>query len=88
MSAGNGGNCPLSEAEKVVVKHGVKLVGFTNYPAMMPTDSSNFYGGNLVHLMGILLEQKDGKTALNLNLQDDIIAAALITNEGKVCRTL
>ncbi|MEO7163132.1 MAG: NAD(P)(+) transhydrogenase (Re/Si-specific) subunit alpha, partial [Bdellovibrionia bacterium] len=86
MAAANGGNCPLSEANKVVIKHGVILVGLTNYPAMMPSDSSNFYGNNLISLLGILIESKDGKQVLNLNLQDDIIAAVLVTHKGDLCR--
>jgi NAD(P) transhydrogenase subunit alpha len=86
MAAANGGNCPLSEAGKIVVKHGVTLVGHTNYPAMMPADSSNFYGNNLINLLGILVEAKDGKLHLNLNLQDDIIAAILVTHKGDLCR--
>lgn len=87
MAAANGGNCVLTEAEKTVRKNGVIIVGKTNYPALMPTDASNFYGGNLVHLLGILVEQKDGNAVLNLNLSDDIIAAALVSHEGKVCQT-
>jgi NAD(P) transhydrogenase subunit alpha len=86
MAAANGGNCPLSEAHKIVVKHGVTLVGYTNYPSLMPADSSNFYGNNLISLLGILVENKDGKQVLNLNLEDDIIAAVLVTHKGDLCR--
>lgn len=86
MAAANGGNCPLSEANKVVIKHGVILVGLTNYPALVPADSSNFYGNNLISLLGILVESKDGKLALNLNLEDDIIASVLVTHKGDLCR--
>jgi NAD(P) transhydrogenase subunit alpha len=86
MAAANGGNCPLTEAGKTVVKHGVKIVGITNYPTLMPTDASGFYAQNLVHLLDILIENKDGKTSLNLNMQDDIIAAALTVHKGDLCR--
>jgi NAD(P) transhydrogenase subunit alpha len=86
MAAANGGNCPLSEAGKVVTKYGVTLVGHTNYPAMMPADSSNFYGNNLINLLGILVEAKEGKQSLNFNMQDDIIAAILMTHKGELCR--
>ncbi|MGZ3698514.1 MAG: Re/Si-specific NAD(P)(+) transhydrogenase subunit alpha [Bdellovibrionota bacterium] len=77
MAAANGGNCPLTEADRVVVKHGVTLVGHTNYPGMMPADASSFYGSNLISLLGLL---PDGK----LDLNDDIIAAALVTHQGEV----
>ena len=36
MAAATGGNCPLTEAEKVVIKHGVTIVGITNFPALVP----------------------------------------------------
>ncbi|MGK5083278.1 Re/Si-specific NAD(P)(+) transhydrogenase subunit alpha [Bdellovibrionota bacterium FG-1] len=84
MAAPSGGNCPLTEADRVVVKHGVTIVGWTNYPGMVAADSSSFYAGNLGHLLGIMVDTKDGKTSLKLDLQDDIIAAALVTHNGTV----
>lgn len=84
MAAANGGNCPLSEADRVVVKHGVTLVGYTNYPAMTPGDSSSFYGNNLVSLLSILVKDDGGKLAFNFDFNDDIIAAALATHQGEV----
>ncbi len=84
MAAGSGGNCPLSEADRLVVKHGVSLVGFMNYPSMMATDASGFYGNNLISLLSILIEVKEGKLSLNINLEDDIIAAALVTHSGDI----
>jgi len=88
MAAANGGNCPLTEPDKVITKHGVTLVGITNYPGLVATDSSQFYANNLVSLLGVLAETKDGKTSIKLNLEDDIIAAALITHNGKLCHQL
>jgi NAD(P) transhydrogenase subunit alpha len=84
MAAASGGNCPLSEADRVVVKHGVTLVGLTNYPSMVPADSSSFYGQNLIALLNLLVENNSGKLSLNLNLEDDIIAAALVTHRGDI----
>jgi NAD(P) transhydrogenase subunit alpha len=84
MAAGNGGNCPLSEADRVVVKEGVTLVGHTNFPTMMPTDSSNFYAHNLIALLDLMVQSTDGKQTLNINLEDDIIAASLVTHKGDV----
>ena len=84
MAAGNGGNCPLSEADQVVVKHGVTLVGHTQYPSMVAADSSQFYANNLIALLGILVETRETQLLLNVNLQDDIIAASLMTHQGNV----
>lgn len=84
MAAGNGGNCPLSEADKVVIKNGVTLIGFTNYPSMMAGDASSFYAQNLMALLNIITDQSSGKVSLKLDLQDDIVAAALITHNSDI----
>ena len=81
MAAANGGNCPLTKADQIVVKHGVTLVGITNYPALVPTDSSHFFSQNLVNLIDILWDKE-----LKLATGDDIVAASLVTREGAVCR--
>ncbi len=84
MAAANGGNCPLSEPDKIVTKYGVKIVGWTNYPAMVGSDASGFYAKNLMNLLFLMLPEKEAASALNINLEDDIIAAALVTHQGKV----
>jgi NAD(P) transhydrogenase subunit alpha len=83
MAAANGGNCPLTEADKVVVKHGVTLVGVTNFPALCPTDASHFFAQNMVNLLDILWN----KERTELALADDIVAASLVTNNGAVQTT-
>lgn len=86
MAAANGGNCPLTEADKIVTKHGVTLVGITNYPALAPTDASHFFAQNIVNLLDILWAKAEGSAAASLNMADDIVAAALVTKGGSLCR--
>jgi H+-translocating NAD(P) transhydrogenase subunit alpha len=76
LAAANGGNCPLTEADKVVVKHGVILVGHTNYPAMVPTDASAFYAGNIMNLLNIMVDKRDEGLVLK-DLNDDEITLAM-----------
>jgi len=77
-----GGNCPLTVADKITTtKNGVTLVGHTNYAAMAPTDASRFYSANLVHFLTLALKHTNGKTALNLNPEDDILAATQLKAE-------
>lgn len=78
LAAANGGNCPLTEADKVVRKHGVTLVGHTNYPSMMAGDASAFYANNVGNLLVIMVEEEDGEPRLKELVEDEIIAAALI----------
>lgn len=84
MAAANGGNCPLSQPDQIIERHGVILIGYTNYPGMVPADSSSFYGNNLISLLGLIVEGAPGQLKMTLNLEDDIIAASLVTHQGDV----
>ncbi len=82
LAAGSGGNCPLSEADAVVNKYGVTLVGHTNYPAMMPSDSSAFYAKNIANLIDIMVEKGDEGPVLKDLDEDEITKAALVRAES------
>jgi NAD(P) transhydrogenase subunit alpha len=76
LAAANGGNCPLTEPDQVVVKHGVVIVGYTNYPAMVPTDASAFYAKNVANLLDIMVEPSDDGLVLKDLDADEITEAA------------
>jgi NAD(P) transhydrogenase subunit alpha len=78
-----GGNCPLTEADKVVTKHGVTIVGHTNLPAMVAADASSLYARNLFDFLKLIVT-KEG--ALNIDMTDDIVAATLIARDGALAR--
>jgi NAD(P) transhydrogenase subunit alpha len=78
-----GGNCPLSEADKTVVKHGVTLIGETNLPALVAADASALYARNVLDFLKLLIT-KEG--TLNIDMNDDIVAACLMTQNGDVKR--
>jgi NAD(P) transhydrogenase subunit alpha len=80
---GVGGNCPLSEADKTVVKHGVTLVGETNLAALVAADASALYARNVLDFLKLVLP-KDA--AFSVPLDDDIVAACLMTQAGEVKR--
>lgn len=83
LAAAQGGNCPLTEADKTVVKHGVTLVGETNLPALVAADASALYARNVLDFLKLVLT-KDG--GFNVPLDDDIVAACLMTQNGEVKR--
>ena len=87
LAAGKGengaGNCPLTEADKVVIKHGVKLVGYTNLASMVAADASALYARNLLDFMKLIID-KDGKLAIPTD--DDIVTACLMCQNGPVLR--
>jgi len=78
MAGRRGGNCPLTEADRVLVHAGVTLVGYTNLAAMVPADASALYARNLFDFVK-LLATKEG--AFHVDLNDDIVAATLLPSE-------
>ena len=82
MAAPAGGNCPLTEAGKTVVKHGVTLVGETNIPALVAADSSSLYARNVLDFLKLVLTQE----GFSVPMDDDIVAACLMTQSGQVLR--
>lgn len=78
-----GGNCPLSEADRTVVKHGVTIVGETNLPALVAADSSALYARNVLDFLKLVIT-KEG--TFNVPMDDDIVAACLMTQAGEVKR--
>ena len=81
MAVEAGGNCPLSECGKTVVKHGVTLCGEDNLPALVAADASALYARNLLNFLNLLCDPKQGG-AININREDDIIAGSLIAIDG------
>jgi NAD(P) transhydrogenase subunit alpha len=82
-AGGLGGNCPLTETDRTVVKHGVTLVGETNLPALVAADASSLYARNVLDFLKLILP-KDG--GLKIDLEDDIVAACRVTHDGQVTR--
>jgi NAD(P) transhydrogenase subunit alpha len=78
-----GGNCPLSEADKTVVKHGVTLIGETNLAALVAADASALYARNVLDFLKLIVTKE---AALKVDLEDDIVAACLMTQGGDVKR--
>jgi NAD(P) transhydrogenase subunit alpha len=75
LAAANGGNCPLTEKDRVVTKQGVILVGHTNFPALVPSDASSFYARNLANLLEIMVDGSDAGPVLKDLEQDEITKA-------------
>lgn len=84
MAIEQGGNCPLTERDRIVIKHGVKLVGISNLPALVAADASALYARNLLNFMNLLVDGKTG--SVNINREDEIIAGSLICIDGQVVK--
>ncbi len=81
-----GGNCPLSEPGKVVVKHGVKLVGHTNYPGRLARDASSLFARNLLNFLSPHVDKEN--KAFKFKWEDETIKGTLLTRDGKVVNPL
>lgn len=79
IAAESGGNCPLTRpGAAFTTDGGVTVVGFTNLPGMVAADASSLYAKNLLTFLSLMLT----KEGFSLNLEDDLLAATLITHQG------
>jgi NAD(P) transhydrogenase subunit alpha len=82
MAAEQGGNCELTEPGKVVVKHGVTIVGYTDLVSRLAKQSSTLYATNLFRLSEELCKTKDG--VINVNMDDDAIRGLTVIKDGSI----
>lgn len=82
LAAQTGGNCAFTENGKIVEVDGVKIVGYSDLPSRLPTQSSQLYGTNLVNLMKLLCTEKDGN--INIDFEDEVIRGTTVVKEGEI----
>lgn len=82
LAAEQGGNCALTQPGEVIVKHGVTIIGYTDLPSRLPTQSSQLYATNLRRLLEELCPNKDG--VIHLNMEDDVMRGLTVVKEGKI----
>jgi H+-translocating NAD(P) transhydrogenase subunit alpha len=82
MAAANGGNCELSRPDELVVSdNGVRIIGYTDLPGRLPTQSSQLFGTNIVNLMKLLTPGKDGQIVLDF---DDVVQRGMtVVRDGE-----
>jgi len=83
MAIEQGGNCPLTELGKTVIKHGVTIIGEPNLPALVAADASALYARNVLDFLKLVID-KDGK--LVIDREDEIVRATLVAIDGDVLR--
>ncbi len=82
LAAEQGGNCKLTQADNVVAKHGVTIIGYTDLPSRLPTQSSQLYATNIRHLLVDMCPEKNGKAFVNMD--DEVVRGATVIKEGKI----
>tara|TARA_B100000029_G_scaffold503756_1_gene581336 strand:+ start:8265 stop:9815 length:1551 start_codon:yes stop_codon:yes gene_type:complete len=82
LAAERGGNCCYTKRDQVVNKKGVNIVGYTDLPSRLPSQSSQLYATNVYHLLSDLTPEKNGK--ININMKDEVIRGMTIIKEGEI----
>ncbi len=82
LAAQQGGNCALCEPGQIVVRYGVTIIGITDLPSRLPTQSSQLYGTNLRHLLSDLTPNKDGQ--IDVDMEDELIRGATVIKDGEI----
>lgn len=83
LAAQTGGNCELTVADQVTItENGVKIIGYTDLPSRLPTQSSQLYATNLVNLLKLLCKEKDGN--ITVDFDDVVIRGVTVVKEGDI----
>ena len=82
LAAEQGGNCELTEAGKVLSKHGVTVIGYTDMPSRMAAQASQLYATNLRHLLTDMCKQKDGNIVVDF--EDEVVRGATVAKDGEI----
>ena len=83
LAAERGGNAEGTVPdEKIVTDNGVTIVGYTDFPSRMASQSSSLYATNIRHMMTDLTPEKDGQ--INHDMEDDVIRGATVTHQGEI----
>jgi len=80
-----GGNCAFSEADQIVVKHGVKIAAPSSLASTMAADASALYARNLLNFLNLLVDPKTGE--LTMDRSDEIIAGTMVSIDGAAARS-
>jgi NAD(P) transhydrogenase subunit alpha len=82
LASQQGGNCELCQQDQIVDHGGVKIIGFTDLPSRLPSQSSELYANNLFHILDELTPDKNGEIMINMN--DDVIRGMTIVRDGEI----
>ena len=82
LAVEQGGNCPLSEPNKLVDRNGVQIIGCTNLASRVAIDASALFAKNLLNFVSPLINSSENK--IEINMQDEIIEGSMITKDGEI----
>lgn len=80
LAVAQGGNVEGSKPDEVVVRHGVKIIGFSNTATHLAADASALFSRNLYNFLSAFWDKEQGKPVLDAEIGD----AIRLTQGGKV----
>lgn len=83
LAAEQGGNCEATQPGQEVERDGILIIGTTNLPALVPTDASRLYAGNVVNFFRYLYP-RSSPAPIGPESRDEIVAGACITRDGAI----
>jgi NAD(P) transhydrogenase subunit alpha len=82
LAAEQGGNCELTEADKIVkTRNGVSIIGYTDLASRLAAQSSQLYATNLRHLLTDMTPEKDGNIVVDF--EDEVVRGATVCKDGE-----
>ncbi|KAI1767454.1 NAD(P) transhydrogenase mitochondrial precursor [Hypoxylon sp. FL1150] len=81
LAAEAGGNCEMTQAGKLITYNDVKIIGYTDLPSRLPTQSSTLYSNNIVKF---LLSMAPQDKAFGVDLSDEVVRGAIVTHNGEI----
>lgn len=76
-----GGNCEVTVPGKLITHHGVTVIGYTDFPSRLPTQSSNLYSNNITKF---LLSMSPQENHFGVDLDDEVVRGSIVTHKGEI----
>ncbi|KAK3942494.1 NAD(P) transhydrogenase beta subunit-domain-containing protein [Diplogelasinospora grovesii] len=81
LAAEAGGNCEMTEPGKLITYKDVKIIGYTDLPSRLPTQSSTLYSNNITKF---LLSMTPKEKEFGIDLTDEVVRGAIVTQKGDI----
>ena len=81
LAAEGGGNCTVTQPGKMIVHKGVNVIGYTDFPSRLPTQSSNLYSNNITKF---LISMAPEDKTFGVDLSDEVVRGSIVTHGGEI----
>ena len=80
LAAERGGNTEGAVANEIVEKHGIRIVGYTDYPSRSSVHASQLFSKNIITFLLNMVKEEQ----FSIDLEDEIVKGALLVHDGQV----